>query len=81
MAISSGKPCQGVVLAAVFRRAGESQNPVFQVCPGTLDRGGYRHGGGNRGGGFPSPQAGTRTFLLEAPAPRSIPSSVESAGN
>jgi len=26
-------------------------------------------GGGDRGGGFSSPQAGTRTFLLKAPAP------------
>ncbi len=84
MAISGGKPYQGVSLTPVSRR-GESQNPVFQACPGTLDRGDIATGGRGPGRGSspgkmipgrsslqappPSPQVGTRKSLSGTPTP------------
>jgi len=53
-----GKAVPGMVLTPVSRETGKSQ-PGPGSSPGSprgVDRGGYRHGGGDRGGGFASPQ-------------------------
>jgi len=59
-------------IAPVSRRRRRVSEPGPGSPPGpprAVDRGGYRHGGGGRGGGFPLPAGDTRTPISGIPHP------------